>query len=158
MVTLLILLACSMWLGSALAFTVVPSSTSNSAVRSVFQLNADQLGSRRLFSKNLLATSAAFLVSSSSAFGGPLVAEAAEAEIGDDLSMPDEPKTEVVSEEEAARRLQERLAKKAALQKRGSMSIDYKENFANEMSKQKDMKKTQAEKRAAMCEELGRGC
>lgn len=101
MVTLLILLASSMWLGSALAFTVVPSSTSNSAVRSVFQLNAvDHIGSRRLFSKNLLATSAAFLVSSSSAFGGPLVAEAAEAEIGDDLSMPDEPKTEVVSEEE----------------------------------------------------------
>ena len=54
--------------------------------------------------------------------------------------------------------MQERLAKKAALQKKGSMSIDYKENFANEMSKQKDMKKTQAEKRAAMCEELGRGC
>ena len=37
-------------------------------------------------------------------------------------------------------------------------SLRSSQNFANEMTKQKDMKKTQAERRAAMCEELGRGC
>ena len=106
----LLLLFCL--LASSRAFSVVSSfilshrASNSAALRAdkTSQLNAvDHVGpsSRRLFSKNFFASSAAFLVSSST-IGGALVASAAEggADIGDDLSMPDEPKPEVVSEEE----------------------------------------------------------
>jgi hypothetical protein len=39
-----------------------------------------------------------------------------------------------------------------------SKSIDFWESLEGEKEKQKLLKKTQAEKRIAMCEELGRGC
>ena len=72
----------------------------------------------------------------------------------DDLSMPSE--DEVKKQQEAE--LAERLRRKAELQKKVSRPLDFKESMKREKEMQDSLKKSQAEKRAAMCEELGRGC
>jgi hypothetical protein len=56
--------------------------------------------------------------------------------------------------------MQDRIKRKMELQKNASKakSINFVESMQGEQEKQKAMKKTQAERRAAMCEELGRGC
>jgi hypothetical protein len=52
-----------------------------------------------------------------------------------------------------------KLKKKAELQAKATGSRKYVEGFKGEMEKQGEMKKqTSAERRALMCEELGRGC
>jgi len=54
--------------------------------------------------------------------------------------------------------MQERIRRKLELQKKNSKSLSFTESLANEQQKQKSLKKTKEEMRAAMCEELGRGC
>ena len=52
-----------------------------------------------------------------------------------------------------------KLKKKAELQAKATTSRKYVQGFSNEMEKQGEMKKqTKEERRAMMCEELGRGC
>ncbi|GMH74753.1 hypothetical protein TrVE_jg14414 [Triparma verrucosa] len=70
--------------------------------------------------------------------------------------MPEAPKP--LTPEEEKKLVEERLAKKAALQKKTARPLDYKESVESERLKQKELKKSGAEKRNAMCEELGRGC
>lgn len=53
----------------------------------------------------------------------------------------------------------ERLRKKAELQQKTVAPKTFAESFQSEQSKQKELKsQTKAERRNAMCEELGRGC
>jgi hypothetical protein len=53
----------------------------------------------------------------------------------------------------------ERIRRKRELQKKASAPAKFTDNFAREQEKQKEMgKQSQAERRNAMCEELGRGC
>ena len=52
----------------------------------------------------------------------------------------------------------ERLRKKAELQAQARRPMGYAESVEAERRKQKGLEKTKEEKRAAMCEELGRGC
>jgi hypothetical protein len=55
--------------------------------------------------------------------------------------------------------MQERLRRKAKLQKSMSSPKNYGDSFKNEMYKQKELKsQSKEERRNAMCEELGRGC
>jgi type VI protein secretion system component VasK len=54
--------------------------------------------------------------------------------------------------------MEERLRKKAELQKKAARPQSYGASMAAEKNKQKDLQKSQAERRAALCEELGRGC
>lgn len=52
-----------------------------------------------------------------------------------------------------------KLKKKAELQAKATTSRKYVQGFSNEMEKQDEMKKqTKEERRAQMCESLGRGC
>jgi hypothetical protein len=50
------------------------------------------------------------------------------------------------------------MRRKAELQKAAARPIGVAENMSAEKNKQKSLKKTQVERRNAMCEELGRGC
>jgi hypothetical protein len=55
--------------------------------------------------------------------------------------------------------MEERLRRKAELQKKMATPKTFNESFQSEMVKQSGMKsKSQEERRNAMCEELGRGC
>lgn len=54
--------------------------------------------------------------------------------------------------------MKERLRKKAELQKAASKPATFQESMAAEVKKQESLKKSQMERRNAMCEELGRGC
>jgi diphthamide synthase (EF-2-diphthine--ammonia ligase) len=55
--------------------------------------------------------------------------------------------------------MEERLRRKAELQKKMASPKTFNESLQNELVKQGDQKsRTQAERRNAMCEELGRGC
>lgn len=55
--------------------------------------------------------------------------------------------------------MEERLRRKAELQKKMSSPKNFNESLKNEFSKQGDInRKTKEERRNAMCEELGRGC
>lgn len=52
-----------------------------------------------------------------------------------------------------------RLAKKAELQKKAAQPRTFQESLKGEREKQSELKKqSNAERMAAMCEELGRGC
>ena len=52
----------------------------------------------------------------------------------------------------------ERLRIKAELKKKATKPMGYKESMEAEKNKQKSLQKSKEEQRAAMCEELGRGC
>jgi hypothetical protein len=53
----------------------------------------------------------------------------------------------------------EKLRRKAELQKKAQKPATFKESLANELETREGLKKqTKEERRAAMCEELGRGC
>lgn len=52
----------------------------------------------------------------------------------------------------------ERLRRKAELQKKASTPTSFGESMKSEKAKQAALKKSQDERRNAMCEELGRGC
>lgn len=55
--------------------------------------------------------------------------------------------------------MQEKLRRKAELQKKASKPMEFKESFKVERERQKEMSsKSKEERRNAMCEELGRGC
>ena len=54
--------------------------------------------------------------------------------------------------------MEERLRRKAELQKKASRPMGYSASLKGEMSKQKELKKSKEEMRLALCEELGRGC
>lgn len=54
--------------------------------------------------------------------------------------------------------MQERLRKKAELQAQARRPMGYAESMEAERRKQKGLEKTKEERRAALCEELGRGC
>ena len=54
--------------------------------------------------------------------------------------------------------MEERLRRKAELQKKGTRPKTFQDSLAGEKEKQAALKKDQKEKRNAMCEELGRGC
>mmetsp|Transcript_7510 Transcript_7510/g.8168 ORF Transcript_7510/g.8168 Transcript_7510/m.8168 type:complete len:141 (+) Transcript_7510:56-478(+) len=101
----------------------------------------------------------AFFGSAAAAFvaGGIMTAPAvvfAEGDSVDDLAMPSE--EEQKASEKAA--MEERLRKKAELQKKAARPQSYGASMAAEKNKQKELQKSQAERRAALCEELGRGC
>ena len=52
-----------------------------------------------------------------------------------------------------------KLKRKAELQKQAARPQSFGENFKGEIQKQKEFgQQTKEERRAAMCEELGRGC
>jgi len=53
----------------------------------------------------------------------------------------------------------ERLRRKAELQKKASTPTNFKDSVAKEMERKKEFNsQSQAERRDAMCQELGRGC
>lgn len=52
----------------------------------------------------------------------------------------------------------ERLRRKAELQKKASRPASFTDSLAAEKKKKDELKKSQEERRNAMCEELGRGC
>lgn len=55
--------------------------------------------------------------------------------------------------------MEERLRRKAELQKKMASPKTFNESLKNEFNKQGDMNsRTKEERRNAMCEELGRGC
>jgi hypothetical protein len=54
--------------------------------------------------------------------------------------------------------MQEKLRKKAELQAQARRPMGYAESMEAERKKQKNLEKTKEERRAALCEELGRGC
>lgn len=54
--------------------------------------------------------------------------------------------------------MKERLRRKAELQKAQSKPASFKESMEAERKKQDSLKKSQEERRNALCEELGRGC
>jgi hypothetical protein len=54
--------------------------------------------------------------------------------------------------------MKERLRRKAELMKAKSRPATFQESFKQEGEKQSSLKKSQTERRNAMCEELGRGC
>jgi hypothetical protein len=55
--------------------------------------------------------------------------------------------------------MQERLRRKAELQKKMSQPRTYAESLQNELGRKKEFaQQTKEERRNAMCEELGRGC
>jgi len=55
--------------------------------------------------------------------------------------------------------MEERLKRKAELQKAQGRGVTFGESLKGEMEKKKSMdSKTSLEKRNALCEELGRGC
>jgi hypothetical protein len=60
------------------------------------------------------------------------------------------------NEKEAA--MQERLRRKAELQAQARRPMGYAESMEAERRKQKNLEKSKEERRAALCEELGRGC
>mmetsp|Transcript_833 Transcript_833/g.1148 ORF Transcript_833/g.1148 Transcript_833/m.1148 type:complete len:138 (+) Transcript_833:455-868(+) len=72
----------------------------------------------------------------------------------DDLSMPS-PEEEEAKQKAA---MEERLRRKAELQKKASKSGGYADSLKGEREKQKEMQKSKEDRRRAMCEELGRGC
>lgn len=55
--------------------------------------------------------------------------------------------------------MEERLRRKAELQRQAAQPKTFADSFKNEMQKQNQLKsQTKEERRNAMCEELGRGC
>mmetsp|Transcript_33305 Transcript_33305/g.44175 ORF Transcript_33305/g.44175 Transcript_33305/m.44175 type:complete len:146 (-) Transcript_33305:263-700(-) len=72
----------------------------------------------------------------------------------DDLSMPSPEEQKAKDEAEMAAR----LARKAELQKKAARPISFTESLKSEKMKQKELEKSKAERRNALCEELGRGC
>jgi hypothetical protein len=54
--------------------------------------------------------------------------------------------------------MSEKLRKKAELQKQARRPMGYADSMEAERNKQKSLQKTKEERRAALCEELGRGC
>jgi len=53
--------------------------------------------------------------------------------------------------------MEERIRRKLELQKKATTST-FKDSLAREKEKQAELKKSKDERRAALCEELGRGC
>ena len=54
--------------------------------------------------------------------------------------------------------MQERLKRKAELQKQARKPMGYAESMEAEKRKQQSLQKSKEERRIALCEELGRGC
>mmetsp|Transcript_22368 Transcript_22368/g.47142 ORF Transcript_22368/g.47142 Transcript_22368/m.47142 type:complete len:150 (+) Transcript_22368:103-552(+) len=130
----------------ASAFSTLPGTTagqSNVALNAHCSDRSTSLD-RATFLKTSLASIAAVSFSPSNAFAEDAV---------DDLSMPSA-EEQKASEDAMA----ERLRKKAELQQKARKPMGYQESIAQEMNKQKSLQKTKDERRAALCEELGRGC
>jgi len=72
----------------------------------------------------------------------------------EDLSMPSPEEQKAAEEAELAARLK----RKAELQKKKGSKSDFGTSFKAEQDKKKDLKMTNAERRNALCEDLGRGC
>ncbi|CAB9519570.1 expressed unknown protein [Seminavis robusta] len=96
-----------------------------------------------------------FLVASAGAAVGVLIQGNAPALAVDDLAMPS-------AEEEAAQRKAEmdaRIKLKAELKAKAASPKTFQDGLKAEKEKrEKDKSMTQAERRNAMCEDLGRGC
>jgi len=54
--------------------------------------------------------------------------------------------------------LQEKLRRKAELQKMARKPMGYQDSMEAEKRKQQSLQKSKEERRIALCEELGRGC
>lgn len=55
--------------------------------------------------------------------------------------------------------MENRLRRKAELQKQAAQPVKFQDSLQKEMEKKKDFKaQSQAERREALCAELGRGC
>eukprot|EP00956_Cyclotella_meneghiniana_P022462 scaffold42555_cov70-Cyclotella_meneghiniana.AAC.3 len=133
------ILASTKWQSSS-GFAIPSTGVQRSS--SLHALNNDNTSCDRLTFLTTIATAA---------MASPLVAYA---DGGfEDLSMPsaDEQKAQNAA-------MEERLRKKAELQAQARRPMGYAESVEAERRKQKGLEKTKEEKRAAMCEELGRGC
>jgi hypothetical protein len=128
---------------SSVAFVVQPSASKMPSAQS--QLLA-QTSSRAEFIRNVATASIASVMVS--------VPKIAGADDAGDLSMPTP--EEQKAQEEAA--MQERLRKKAELQKQARKPMGYADSMEAEKRKQQSLQKTKEERRIALCEELGRGC
>lgn len=181
-------------------------------VSSISRTHSSSLGSTTSLSEKLnrrgwlgKAAYGALIPAISVGSGNAVAEDASIAAISDDLAMPE---VSLVSEADEKKLIAERLAKKAALQKKvrymvlllvlfwsrslsfhlcdfsfplflsvsspltppppptslrpcppqSSRPLDYGQSIKVEKEKQADMKKSKAEIRNAMCEELGRGC
>mmetsp|Transcript_24270 Transcript_24270/g.35997 ORF Transcript_24270/g.35997 Transcript_24270/m.35997 type:complete len:143 (+) Transcript_24270:90-518(+) len=123
---------------------VLPSSSSTSIPTT--QLCAQTSSSRAEFLRDVAATSIASVIVS--------LPGMATADDTDDLAMPTADEQKAL--DEAA--LQEKLRRKAELQKQARRPIGYADSMEAEKRKQQSLKKSKEEKRIALCEELGRGC
>lgn len=54
--------------------------------------------------------------------------------------------------------MEERIRRKRELQKKAAQPATFKDSLVKEKDKQKELQKSKEERRAALCEELGRGC
>mmetsp|Transcript_25380 Transcript_25380/g.41216 ORF Transcript_25380/g.41216 Transcript_25380/m.41216 type:complete len:140 (+) Transcript_25380:77-496(+) len=136
--------SCIFFLASALfasseAFVV----TSTSSITTTLSA---QTSSRAEFLRDVAATSIASVMVSL-----PGVAAADDAE---DLAMPTEEEQKAIDEA----KLQEKLRRKAELQKQARRPMGYSDSMEAEKRKQQSLQKTKEERRIALCEELGRGC
>ncbi|KAL7495338.1 hypothetical protein ACHAWT_004103 [Skeletonema menzelii] len=136
--------SCILFLASALfasseAFVV----TSTSSITTTLSA---QTSSRAEFLRDVAATSIASVMVSL-----PGVAAADDAE---DLAMPTEEEQKAIDEA----KLQEKLRRKAELQKQARRPMGYSDSMEAEKRKQQSLQKTKEERRIALCEELGRGC
>ena len=59
---------------------------------------------------------------------------------------------------EKAAEMEERIRRKRELQKKASQPASFKDSLVKEKDKQKELQKSKEDRRAALCEELGRGC
>mmetsp|Transcript_26826 Transcript_26826/g.40551 ORF Transcript_26826/g.40551 Transcript_26826/m.40551 type:complete len:144 (-) Transcript_26826:56-487(-) len=123
---------------------VLPSSSSSSIPTT--HLCAQTSSSRAEFLRDVAATSIASVIVS--------LPGMATADDTDDLAMPTADEQKAL--DEAA--LQEKLRRKAELQKQARRPIGYADSMEAEKRKQQSLKKSKEEKRIALCEELGRGC
>eukprot|EP01082_Thalassiosira_pseudonana_P001706 g1473.t1 g1473 contig10:2162271-2163077(+) len=119
---------------------------SSTPLRQSLKLNADTTSSSCTDRMTFLKTSVASLVAITG-FTVPAFAD------NDDLAMPTE---EEQKAQDAA--MSEKLRKKAELQKQARRPMGYADSMEAERNKQKSLQKTKEERRAALCEELGRGC
>mmetsp|Transcript_49263 Transcript_49263/g.96371 ORF Transcript_49263/g.96371 Transcript_49263/m.96371 type:complete len:155 (+) Transcript_49263:72-536(+) len=141
-------------------FAIIPTNgfilhgnfAASTRVTSVTSLNAIETDSRRAF------LNAAAIGIGSCGWVNMANAELVDMDMPADMPIPDE--AEKAAAEQAAKdAMAERIRKKMELQKKKTASLDYGESRKNELEKQGEMSKlTKAQKREAMCEELGRGC
>mmetsp|Transcript_15740 Transcript_15740/g.19190 ORF Transcript_15740/g.19190 Transcript_15740/m.19190 type:complete len:142 (+) Transcript_15740:265-690(+) len=139
------ILCLSILLPTISAFVIAPSSTctQNQQQSTSTTLNAND-SSRRVFLENSIISASIM------GFSLPSIAEDAI----DDLSMPSDEEVEA----QAKADMEDRIRRKRELQKKASRPATFGDSLVKEKEKKAELKKSQDERRIALCEELGRGC